>query len=189
MADKAAADKGGRLRAWDGCDEPGGGRDEPAGGWDEPGGGCDAGRGGCENFRARGGADEDLEGRPLGVRAVAASSGARCTSYFSREAGSTARQPSSRSSIEKPLIGADSPRCSRAACNAFCHDSASTESDSLSALPSDVTSTSQRMIFAFFRLCQRLSRPTLTSGPHGRSTRAGGTYSALSPSAGRSLAA
>src|SRR5437588_118230 len=57
------------------------------------------------------------------------SSGARRTSYRSRDMGSTARQPSSRSSIEKPLIGADSPRCARAAWSAFCQDSASVKTD------------------------------------------------------------
>jgi hypothetical protein len=59
--------------------------------------------------------------------------------------GSTARQPSSSSSIEKPLIGADSPRCARAPWSAFCHESASTKSDSFSLLPSDDTSTTHRI--------------------------------------------
>lgn len=55
------------------------------------------------------------------------SSGARLTTKRTRASGSTARYPSSRSSIEKPLIGPSSPRCARAACNARCHDSASTQ--------------------------------------------------------------
>src|SRR5208337_3132586 len=78
-------------------------------------------------------------------------SGALRTSYRTRDTGSTARQPSSSSSIEKPLMGALSPRWERAACSAFCQESASRKSDSLSLLPRDVTSTSQRMFL--LRLC------------------------------------
>jgi hypothetical protein len=67
-----------------------------------------------------------------------------------RDVGSTARQPSSNSSMEKPLIGPVSPRLVLANWRAFCHVSASTGSDSFSVVASDVTSTSQRISrFAF----------------------------------------
>jgi len=46
--------------------------------------------------------------------------------------------------MEKPFIDATSPRCARAVWSAFCQESASTKSDSLSLLPSELTSTSQR---------------------------------------------
>ena len=119
---------------------------------------------------------------PIGSRARPPE--ARRTSYRRRDIGSTARQPSSSSSIEKPLIGADSPRCARAAWSAFCQDSASTKSDSLSLLPSEVTSTSQR------------TQKHLPGPRPKRSTRARAVgravvapHSARSPSAGRSRAA
>ena len=76
---------------------------------------------------------------------------ARRTSYRVRDPGSTARHPSSSSSMEKPLIGPGSPRWARAVCSAVCHVSASTCSDSFVAasfspgLPRAVTSTSQRI--------------------------------------------
>ncbi len=55
------------------------------------------------------------------------SSVARFTTKRVRATGSTARYPSSRSSIENPLIGPSSPRCARAAWSARCQDSASTQ--------------------------------------------------------------
>ena len=80
-----------------------------------------------ERLYGRGGADD---------RVAVPSSVAFFTEYRRRDMGSTARQPSSSSSIEKPLIDTGSPRWARAACSAFCQDSASTKSDSFSLLPS-----------------------------------------------------
>ena len=82
--------------------------------------------------------------------------------------------------MEKPLIGADSPRCPRADWRAFCQDSASTKSDSLSLLPSEVTSTSQRTRNTY----QRGNRPVNASPGEKRPS-----YSARRPSAGRRRAA
>jgi hypothetical protein len=111
------------------------------------GGAWDAGRGAAGPLEGRGAADVLATGAFAGGGALGRmeSSGALRTSYRFRDMGSTARHPSSSSSIEKPLIGADSPRCDRQACRAFCHDSASTKSDSFSLFPSDATSTSQRI--------------------------------------------
>jgi hypothetical protein len=67
------------------------------------------------------------------------------TTYRRRAIGSTARYPSSSSSMEKPLMGDVSPRLVRTACNARCQESASTQMDCVSDLPIDVSSTSQRM--------------------------------------------
>jgi len=140
-------------------------------------GACDAGRGGaagaCDAGRGAEGATL-AEGGALPV--------ARRTSYRRRDVGSTARHPSSSSSIEKPLIGADSPRWARALCSAFCQESDSTVSDSFSLLPSDVISTTQRIRrFAFRAGAEHgpTSHETLTRAPSGRSTRERVGYSGI----------
>ena len=77
-------------------------------------------------------------------------------------------------------MGALSPRWPRAFCSAFCQDSASTRSDSLSPLPMEVTSTSQR------------TKKTYQPDIRAVNASSGGmrqVYSARSPSAGRRRAA
>jgi hypothetical protein len=109
-----------------------------------------AGRGACEAIVVACGAavagPAVVGGSWAGVGVSGASSGARLMKYRRRVMGSTAENPSSKSSIEKPVIGAWSSRSARAAWSARCHDSESTQYACLSILPIELTSTNQRMM-------------------------------------------
>ncbi len=106
-------------------------------------------------------------------------SAARFTSLRRRASGSTARYPSSRSSIENPLIGPASPRAVRAAWSAFCQESASTTTDCASALSIDVTSTCQR-------IWKESSMPAETAGRRAQCSRAPHLARRRRPGASRS---
>jgi hypothetical protein len=123
---------------------------DPNGGVLLPSTGGAAGFGDWDGRLACGGVDfmvVGVVGVPMsGVASVrGASSGALRTKYRSRAMGSTALNPSSRSSIEKPVIGPLSVRRAREHCSARCQVSAATQYDCLSVFPIELTSTNQRM--------------------------------------------
>jgi hypothetical protein len=89
-------------------------------------------------------------GRTLGgaVAVIGASSGALRTTYRRRAAGSTARTPSPRTSMEKLRSASSRPLTARAILRAFCQLDASTvwrSGESASVLPNELISTNQRM--------------------------------------------